>query len=177
MCMFKTPSVSTFKTSPCVRSKRPRVYQHHARIWKHMCAWFRYTRGRFERTHGGRFEHTHTRQHLHRTRHAGAREAREARRLLSLSLSLSSSCQHPLSLLNDDDDDHWFTRGAWYVSKVFVCCVLLIDVLCDVRCGWVVHVVAVVLCCADIQSRRGYPYECRGFSCCLSALVSKFSPL
>ena len=43
-----------------------------------------------------------------------------------------------------------------------VCCVdvlLLFDVLCDVRCGWVVHVVVVVLCCADIQSRRGHQCE------------------
>ena len=37
--------------SPCVRSKRPRVYRHHAHMLKHMCAWRRYTRGRFEPTH------------------------------------------------------------------------------------------------------------------------------
>ena len=34
-----------------VRSKRPRVYRHHAHMLKHMCAWCRQTRGRFERTH------------------------------------------------------------------------------------------------------------------------------
>ena len=44
--------VCPFKTCPCVRSKRPRVYRHHAHMLKHMCAWCRYTRGRFERTHG-----------------------------------------------------------------------------------------------------------------------------
>ena len=36
---------------PCVASKRPRVCRHHAHMLKHMCAWCRYTRGRFERTH------------------------------------------------------------------------------------------------------------------------------
>ena len=39
-------------TSPCVRSKRRRVYRHHAHTLKHVCAWCRYKRGRFERTHG-----------------------------------------------------------------------------------------------------------------------------
>ena len=51
--------VCPFKTSPCVRSKRPRVYRHHAHILKLMCAWCRHTRGRFECTHGGVFESTH----------------------------------------------------------------------------------------------------------------------
>ena len=46
----KTP-VCAFKTPACVRSKRLRVYRHHAHILKSMCAWCRYTRGRFERTH------------------------------------------------------------------------------------------------------------------------------
>ena len=45
------PAVCPFKTCPCVRSERPRVYRHHARMCYHMCAWCRYTRGRFERTH------------------------------------------------------------------------------------------------------------------------------
>ena len=40
------------KNPPCVDSKRPRVYRHHAHMLKHMCAWCRNTRGRFERTHG-----------------------------------------------------------------------------------------------------------------------------
>ena len=43
--------VCPLKTSPCVRSKRSRVYRHHAHMLKHMCAWCRHTRGRFERTH------------------------------------------------------------------------------------------------------------------------------
>ena len=37
---------------PCVESKRPRVHWHHARMRFNMCAWCRYTRGRFECTHG-----------------------------------------------------------------------------------------------------------------------------
>ena len=47
------------KRFPCVDSKRPRVYRHHAHMLKHMCAWCRHTRGRFECTHGGVFESTH----------------------------------------------------------------------------------------------------------------------
>ena len=47
------------KRPPCLDSKRPRVYRHHAHMLKHMCAWCRHTRGRFESTHGGRFC-THT---------------------------------------------------------------------------------------------------------------------
>ena len=45
--------------TPCVRSKRPRVYWHHAHMLKHMCAWCRHARGRLECTHGGFFEPTH----------------------------------------------------------------------------------------------------------------------
>ena len=52
VCMHNTPSVCTFKTSPCVDSKRHRVYRHHAHMLKHMCAWCRYTRRRLEPTHG-----------------------------------------------------------------------------------------------------------------------------
>ena len=52
VCMFKNASVCTFKTPPCEDSKRPRVYGHHARMCYHMRAWCRYTRGRFECTHG-----------------------------------------------------------------------------------------------------------------------------
>ena len=37
---------------PCVDSKRARVYRHHAHMFQHMWAWCRYTRGRFEWTHG-----------------------------------------------------------------------------------------------------------------------------
>ena len=43
----------TQKKPPCVDSKRPRVYRHHARMCQNMRAWCRYTRGRFESTHGG----------------------------------------------------------------------------------------------------------------------------
>ena len=44
---------------PCVDSKRPRVYGHHAHMLKHMYAWCRHTRRRFECTHGCVFESTH----------------------------------------------------------------------------------------------------------------------
>ena len=53
------PPVCGFKTSPCVRSKRPRVYRHHAHMKKHMCAWWRHTRRRLEWTHGGVSESTY----------------------------------------------------------------------------------------------------------------------
>ena len=44
--------VCPFKTPPCVRPKRLRVYRHHAHMLKHMCARCRHTRGRIGRTHG-----------------------------------------------------------------------------------------------------------------------------
>ena len=46
--------VTRFET-PCVHSTRPRVYRHHAHMFQHMCAWCRYKRGGFERTHGDVF--------------------------------------------------------------------------------------------------------------------------
>ena len=45
--------LGTQKKPPCVDSKRPRVYRHHAHMCYHMRACCRYTRGRFESTHGG----------------------------------------------------------------------------------------------------------------------------
>ena len=69
--------VCLFKTSPCVRSKRHRVFRHHAHMCFNMCAWCRYTRGRFESTHGGFFSacqaapHTTPHKtHTHHTNHA-----------------------------------------------------------------------------------------------------------
>ena len=74
--------VCGFKTSPCVRSKRPRVYRHHAHMFQHMCAWCRHSRRRFQCTHGGVLEantgfstffsvpqhtHTHTPHQAHTT--------------------------------------------------------------------------------------------------------------
>ena len=41
----KNVPVCTFKTSPFVPAPRAHMFQH-------VCAWCRYTRGRFERTHG-----------------------------------------------------------------------------------------------------------------------------
>ena len=49
--MFKT-SPCVRSTPPCVESKRRRVHRHHARMRFNMCAWCRYTRGRFECAHG-----------------------------------------------------------------------------------------------------------------------------
>ena len=70
--------------TPCVRSKRPHVYRHHAHMLKDVCAWFRYIRGRFERTHGGVLNrhtaphttpHTHThREHTHTHTHHTTRQ-------------------------------------------------------------------------------------------------------
>ena len=54
-----TPAPLSPVPLPCVRSKRSRVYQQHAHLLKHICAWCRHTRGRFECTHGGVFESTH----------------------------------------------------------------------------------------------------------------------
>ena len=56
VCMYNTPSVCRFKTSPCVPAPRAHV--------EHMCAWCRHTRGRFECTHGGVFESTHDFFHI-----------------------------------------------------------------------------------------------------------------
>ena len=54
-CETQKNPVCPFKTSPCVRSQRPRVCRHHAHSCFNMCAWCRYTLGRFECTHGGLF--------------------------------------------------------------------------------------------------------------------------
>ena len=74
-------SVCPSKKPPCVDSKRPRVYRHHAHMCYHMCAWCRYTRRRFESTHGGFFlrakprhtphtqHNTHTQHTTHNTQH------------------------------------------------------------------------------------------------------------
>ena len=40
---MKNP-VCPSKTLPCVHSKRPRVYRHHAHMCFNMCAWCRHTR-------------------------------------------------------------------------------------------------------------------------------------
>ena len=53
LCVVCCVLCGTQKKPPCVDSKRPRVYRHHARMCQNMRAWCRYTRGRFERTHGG----------------------------------------------------------------------------------------------------------------------------
>ena len=66
-----TPSlapVCLFKTFPCVRSKRHRVYWHHVYMCLNMCACCRYTPGRCERTHGDVLDgHTGRREWTHHT--------------------------------------------------------------------------------------------------------------
>ena len=60
----------TFKTSPFVPAQRAHMFQH-------VCAWCRYTRGHFERTHGDVFSghtgfsacHTHTPRPQRHTQH------------------------------------------------------------------------------------------------------------
>ena len=51
VCPSKKLSMFTFKTFPCVPAASPHV--------SYMWAWCRYTRGRFESTHGKRFERVH----------------------------------------------------------------------------------------------------------------------
>ena len=80
LCVVVVPwrcGVSRWKLPPCVRSKCLRVYRYHAHMYKNMCAWCRYTRGRFEQKHGeGSFQRdtpqhtTHNTQHTtHNTQH------------------------------------------------------------------------------------------------------------
>ena len=52
------------------RRKNLRVYRHHAHVCYHMRAWCRYTRGRFESTHGG-FWDGHTEQRGERRERGG----------------------------------------------------------------------------------------------------------
>ena len=86
------------KRTPCVHSKVPRVYRHHARKCYRNAAWCRYTRGRFECTHGGfsalptphrdahstittkQHDMTQTTHHHHNTRSTGTERQRETER-------------------------------------------------------------------------------------------------
>ena len=54
----KTPCVDSKRLGVYVQ-KRPRVCRQHAHMLFSMCEWCRHTRGRFECTHGKRFESTH----------------------------------------------------------------------------------------------------------------------
>ena len=91
------------KRPPCVDSKRPHVYRHHAHMLKHMCAWCRHKRGRLECTHGGVFESTHgfftffqraathTHKHTHTRTNTPPPPTPRPQRLLSV--SLCCNCQ------------------------------------------------------------------------------------
>ena len=76
-CVWCGVPVCTFKTPPCVGSKRPRVYRHHAHMCYHMRAWCRYTRGRLESTHGDVF---------HRVKHVILTFLEHLKRMLGSSL-------------------------------------------------------------------------------------------
>ena len=83
---MKNVTVCTFKTSPFVPAPRAHMFQH-------VCAWCRYTRGRFERTHGDvlsghtgvsachTLTHTHTLKHTtqHNTTHYDHNTTRQQR--------------------------------------------------------------------------------------------------
>ena len=72
------------KKPPCVDSKRPRVYRHHAHMCYHMRAWCRHTRGRSESKHGGSLD-----GHTGRERGGGVTVS-SAHRNLDLGLSRAS---------------------------------------------------------------------------------------
>ena len=74
--VWRVARLGTQKKPPCVDSKRPRVYRHHAHTCYHMCAWCRYTRGRFEWTHSGAGE-GHRQFCLPKFAHVGSSRASE----------------------------------------------------------------------------------------------------
>ena len=53
LCGVRVARLGTQKNPPCVDSKRPRVYRHHAHMFCHMRACCRYTRRHPESTYGG----------------------------------------------------------------------------------------------------------------------------
>ena len=74
---MKNVTVCTFKTSPCVPAPRAHMSQH-------VCAWCRYTRGRFERTHGDVLSghtapHTTPQTHQNTTRRQRKRQRQRQR--------------------------------------------------------------------------------------------------
>ena len=76
---MKNVTVCTFKTSPFVPAPRAHMFQH-------VCAWCRYTRRRFERTHGDVLSghtapHTtsHTQTHQNTTRRQRRRQRQRQR--------------------------------------------------------------------------------------------------
>ena len=75
----------TQKKPPCVESKRPRVYQHHAHMCQNMRAWCRYTQGRFDSTHGGFLDG-----------HTGREEGRERKGVTVSSTKIGPRCYHVL---------------------------------------------------------------------------------
>ena len=72
VCPSKTLSVFTFKTFPCVLAPSPHV--------SYMWAWCRHTRGRFESTHGKRFERDKTRRQEKRREEMKKKREEEERR-------------------------------------------------------------------------------------------------
>ena len=98
---LKAPCVDS-KRFPCVDSTRPRVCRQHAHMLFGVWAWYRYTRGRFESSHGKRFESTHGghRQFcLPRTAHVGLSLAPTS------SPKVTTGCC-PCSILRKDREQH-----------------------------------------------------------------------
>ena len=81
------PSVCRFKTSPCVGSKRLRVYRQNARMLNTCARFCRYTQRRFEPTHGDVWN-----------LHTGASLSLSPRSLTLLS-SLSSSLSATMTMI------------------------------------------------------------------------------
>ena len=117
----------TQKKPPCVNSKRPRVYRHHAHMCYHMRAWCRYTEGRFESTRGGFLDgHTGERGER-REREGGSPSVLTAQRVttrcsvIHISFSLLSSLFSPLlshtllsSVLRQKKSQNYFRQGNHY---------------------------------------------------------------
>ena len=57
---LKKKTLCPLNASPCVRSKRPRLYGHHAHTFQHVCAWCGHKWRRFERAHGDVFSSVKT---------------------------------------------------------------------------------------------------------------------
>ena len=114
-------SACPLNTSPCVRSKRSCVYQHHAHMLKHMFAWCRHTRRRFERTHWDVLSvHTFFFQRVHHTR--------THTRTPHVHSHTQPHTQHNTSHFGSS---HFCPR--WHCSRVLICCSLVLLCICQPR--------------------------------------------
>ena len=118
------------------------------------------------RSKGQRDTHTHQ-HHTHATQEQEKQEKQDACFLSSLSL-------HLVNTLFLFSTTMTMITGSLVVCGMWVKCLCVACCCCLMFC---VMCVVVGLCCADIQSRRGYLDESHGFSCRSPALVLNFSPL